>query len=156
MFQTLLCTCLSINAPCPCGNTCSHLHCFFVYQRDRACHAFASCTDCIAGMITFVRTPWASHVLTTRPMRQCVNCITTGNKCGHQLNYEPRFVRATWINDWISVTVADTIWVGVRRQICGPDFDIVICGTSCVWHQLVIGFRQLWLTLAGWVCVAMI
>ena len=74
MFQTLLCTCLSINAPC--GTTCSHLHCLFVYQRDRAWHAFASCTDLIVGMITVA----ASHMSfscidseTDAPMRSIVS-----------------------------------------------------------------------------------
>ena len=81
-----------------------------------------------------------------------INCITTGNKCGHQLKYEPRFVPATWINDWISVTVADTGWVGVCRHDLFAEF-----WHRHMWYVVRVTSTSKWISAivadTGWVGV---
>ena len=131
MFQTLLCTCLSNNAPC--GTTCSHLHRLFVYQRDRAWHVFASCTDCIAGMIT-VAARHMSFSCTDRetdaPMRSIVSRLGTNVDINSNMNLV-LCVRHELMIGFRKLWLTLAGWVCVA-MICGPDFDIIICGTSCV------------------------
>ena len=62
----------------------------FVYQRDRAWHAFASCTDCIVGMITVA----ARHMSfsctdheTDAPMRSIVSRLGTNVDINSNMNF---------------------------------------------------------------------